>query len=124
METATADIGRNLWPTPAELTFLQLQAWHTMFDVGERAWRASLRLAAERLDALGNRLHTDAKAMRALAQCSGPVEALHIQTGWLAASLTDFASIGTNLPPLDAAIVDDITEPLVTAWVQPDGDVG
>ena len=58
--------------------------------------------------------------MRALSACKGPDDALRIQHDWLAAAAADYAQMETSLPRLEASLVDEVSEPLVTAWIRSD----
>ncbi|MEF2551289.1 hypothetical protein VQ042_07905 [Aurantimonas sp. A2-1-M11] len=108
------------WLAPTEILFLQMQAWHATMAVGVNAAQGSARLTAEMLDFCGRRLLADSRTMRALAT-SGPGEAMNAPFDWLATAMADYARIDKDLPKIEAAVVDEVTEPLVTAWIQPDG---
>ena len=108
------------WLTPSELMFLQMQGWQTAMMVGVHAAQAAARLSAEMIEMAGRRCLADRRAMRALSACEGPADALRIQRDWLAAAAADYAQMETSLPRLEASLVDEVSEPLVTAWIRSD----
>ncbi|TFF27546.1 hypothetical protein E3C22_03560 [Jiella endophytica] len=107
---------------PAELIFLDYQAFHIPLRLATLAWQGAAEVTAGTFGFMAERFAEDQKSLNGLATCRDASAAEALQRSWLETAIRQYSAFGETLSRLSGEASDRLASELSDVWTIPAAD--